>query len=88
METPIGKLRNTKGVLIQKGNQGSVARNVRIYYPHNISIDLFRRQIHSSLDLNQPAQTESSDQDSFLTGHEVNSGVNSFFYSFHIHDLL
>lgn len=65
MEKPIGKLRKTRNIPIQKGNRGSVARNVGAH-------DLLRKQLHSSFDLNQPAQIGSPN-------HEVNFGVNSFF---------
>lgn len=85
METPIDKLRKTRGIPILKGSHGNMARNVSSYYPHNISLDLLRKQFHSFLDLNQPAQIESPDQYNIFAGYEVSFRVNLFFYLYHWH---
>lgn len=83
METPIGKSQQNRDMSFHKGVQGNVARNIRAYHPHNSSLDLLRKQHHSSLDLNKPAQIESPHEYNFSLGHRVNFGVNSFlFYLF------
>nr|XP_027189989.1 uncharacterized protein LOC113786385 [Cicer arietinum] len=60
MKTPTYKLQKMKGVTIKKRGQGNIMKSAS-----NISSELFRKQIHSSLDLNKPAQIELQNQYSF-----------------------
>ena len=82
METPTSKLQQIQGIPIQKRDGGDILKSSANFsaYPHNISLDLLRKQFHMSIDINQPAKLELDDQHNFSVGHEINFEVELFFY--------
>lgn len=81
-----GKVHRVQGIPIQEGDLGYILRNDAngSVYPHNTSFDFLEKQLHKSININQPTQIELRDQCYFSDGHEIKFEV----YILFIHPIL